>query len=253
MIFNSARLKVDWAEKHIRKLYDFVQAFPAADDFHSVAIEEDSWGFRDPEIAIAFSKSQDEFLNPTALIMGDICHSLRSALDYMWYEIVSISGKQTKWTRFPVGDTRQELVRTIDTALEEGKISEPVHRLVLGTIKPYQEGDVRIWMLHQMNIIDKHQLLIPTFPMMGIEGIRIQNNENIILEVPVIFTDASFRRRLKDFGSFGSHPKLHDKGHVAIGQGFHLGTPCVGQPVIPTLQAIAKAVLSTIEAFELLF
>jgi hypothetical protein len=249
-MFEHAKLKIQRAEKHIRELYDFIQGFPNTPNFHSVSIERDASGWYDPEIVITFHRAQDDFMNQTALIIGDVCHNLRSALDVVWYEIVFFSGKQTDWTRFPIDDTPERVTKTLDAALKKEQISQASHGFVLDTIKPYREGNFRLWALHEMNIIDKHQLLIPTFPMMAVEGIRILNDEDNVVEMPVIFTDGSMKRRLDYFGGFGKNPKVMDEGRVAIGQGFNLGTPCEGQPVIPMLNAILKEVRSTIGEFE---
>ncbi|HTC63619.1 MAG TPA: hypothetical protein VK709_12310 [Candidatus Saccharimonadales bacterium] len=251
-MFESSKFKVERAEKHILELYNFMQSFTAAPDLYSVSIEADC-RYRDLEIVITIHKSKDEFRNEAALIIGDVYHNLRSALDILWFEIVSSTGLQTKWTRFPIADTRQELTRPLGAALEKGQITKTLHDFVLDTIKPYREGNFRIWAVNEMNIIDKHQLLIPNFPMIAIEGVRIQNDENIIFELPVLFTDSSFRRRLSQINrsvSFGRSPKVSDKGHAAIGYGFDLGNPHQGDPVIPTLNAVTKEVTGAIETFS---
>jgi hypothetical protein len=256
-LFHASRLKIGRAEKHILELYKFMQSFQGT-GLHSITIEQDS-RYWDSELVVTLHKSKNEFMDEAALIIGDVYHNLRSALDILWFEIVSPTGLQTKWTRFPIADTRQELIRPLGSALIKGQISKTVHDFVLDTIKPYQEGNFRLWAIDETNQIDKHQLPILNFPMIAIVGVRVQNEDNVVFELPVLFTDSSFRRRLSkidldrnSFDSFGRNPKVINEGEASLGYGFALGNPHQGQPVIPTLNAVAKEVTRTVEAFELL-
>jgi hypothetical protein len=253
-LFRATRLKVERAEKHILELYNFMQSFEGT-GLHSVAIEEDS-RYWESELVITIHKSKKEFINEAALIIGDVYHNLRSALDILWYEIICPTGLQTKWTRFPIADTRDKLITSLNAAFEKGQISKTVRDFVLDEIKPYKEGNFRLWAIHETNMIDKHQLLIPNFPMIAIVGVRVKNDENAVFELPVLFTDSSFRRRLSkidpQLSSFRRNHQVTDEGRASLGYGFDLGNPHQGQPVIPTLNAVAKEVTRTLESFQIL-
>lgn len=254
MDFHPSRLKIEQANKHIRELNSFVESFSSDPCLYSVGIEEGVAWYADAELVITLYKSKEELRDEAALIIGDVYHNMRSGLDILWYEIVSATGLQTKWTRFPILDTRQELVSKLDPALKQGQISQSVYELVLNTIKPYREGNFLLWSVEEANIIDKHQLLIPNFPMIAIAGIRIQNDAEVI-ELPTLFTESSFRRRPSHVigrTSFGRNARVVDKGHALLGYGFDLGPPHEGEPVLLTLKAVAQEVTRTVEAFALL-
>jgi hypothetical protein len=246
--FKGSRLKIKRAEKHIQDLHTLLDTFPSSPDFHSVFIDRvnPQWGLND--LVITIHKSGEDFIDEVALIVGDTVHNLRSSLDVLYYEIVEI---HNKWTRFPIRDTREELVPILKTALEQKQITKTIHDFILDTIKPYKTGNPLLWALHDMNIIDKHQLLISAFQIMGFSGISLKNDEGVTLEHPGIFTDASCNIRL-DSDIYGWNPTLNDKGCAEIGIGFQLGTLFEGQAVLPALHTVAKEVTRTVEAFEIL-
>lgn len=252
-MFLQARLKAKRAEHHVKEFYAFMESSASALDVHSACIELNS-RYEEFELVVTIHKRKEELRDEAAIRLGDIYHNLRSALDIMWYEIVSPTGLQTKWTRFPIADTRKDLIGAkLGPAHKDGKITKTVCEFVLDTVKPYREGNFILWSVEEANIIDKHQLLIPNISLMAIHGVRIQNDKEVI-EIPTIITDStcSFRASRLDIQTFGNNPKVIDEGHIAIGYAFGFGHPQEGEPVLPTLDAITKEVRRTIEAFNVL-
>jgi hypothetical protein len=147
-----------------------LEGFSDNPDFHSVSIDKMHEGLELNVLVIHIHEPQ-EFLGQAALIIGDTLHNLRSALDILYWKIMTLNkSSPTKWTRFPIADEREEFKRQIGAALKKQQISEPVHSLAIDSIKPYKTGNFPLWSLHEMNIMDKHQLLIPTFQMMAVQG-----------------------------------------------------------------------------------
>jgi len=248
--FTSAYLKIERAKKHINNLCGLLNDFCSADSY-SVAIDKVDARYKINDLVIDIHTSESAFLSDAALIIGDAVHNLRSALDLLYYEIVLFcGGTPTKWTRFPVRDTGQELVAPLKGALESRQITSAVHDFIRDTVKPYKTGNFPIWAVDEMNVRDKHQLLIPTFQMMGFMDIRIENDEHEIVTHPIVLTEKSCRIRLAD--SYGRSPVLRDKGRAATGIGFRLGTPYEGEPVTPALNRITEEITRTVKAFELL-
>jgi hypothetical protein len=248
-MFESAKLKVGRAEKHILDLSTFVRSASDEPNFHSIVIHEvdANWGVND--LVITFNDR--DFPSTCALIVGDVLHNLRSALDLLWYEIVTVhcKGKPSKWTRFPIFDERDELKNKLQEAFETGKISQIVRDSTLDKIQPVKAVNFRLWAVDDMNITDKHQILIPTFRSTAIESIRLEDEAKGSFTLPIILLEDSCTLRL-DSNVCGWHPKLIDKGCISVGIGFQRGTACEGQPVIPMLNAIKREVTHTIERFE---
>jgi hypothetical protein len=102
------------------------------------------------------------------LVIGDCIHNLRSALDHLVYQLAILSSAPVdaaEKTMFPVCLTKDgksgfdERVRSLvapfisGAALAEIEMSQPYK-----TYNIPEESD--IWVLHKLDIIDKHRLLI---------------------------------------------------------------------------------------------
>jgi hypothetical protein len=92
------------------------------------------------------------------LIVGDILHSLHSALDYMACGmVVAGGGEVTSKTKFPVREVAQDWEKS-GLGLVKGAKQEALE--ALRRIGPYKAGNYFLWLLHRLNIIDKHRLLV---------------------------------------------------------------------------------------------
>ena len=188
------------------------------------------------------------FGTQAALIIGDVLHNLRGALDLLYFQLVT-EGTASSRTRFPITQGRQELSGFIQGALKQQQITNVIAELLMNTIKPYETGNPTLWALRELNDRDKHKLLIPTFKVMCISDIRLRNKEKIIDYNP-IFTAQTCRKRLDD-AIYGRYPAVENKGKAAAGIGFEFGIPFQGESVFLALKRITEEVTRTIETFEI--
>ncbi len=187
-----------------------------------------------------------------AVLIGDVLHNLRSALDILWNDvIVECGGAPTKWSRFPVRDTADELIAPLANLLKQKQIEIEVQRLLLDHIKPYEAGNYSIWALDDLNIRDKHQLLIPVLKIMHIRGVCFEDEcgKEWPLE-RLLMADTLWTLPLPEF--YRKDIRVKNKGHATTGVFFNHGLPYAGAPVVPTLDRITKEVLRTVEAFSTL-
>ena len=84
-IFKSAKLKIKWANIHIRNLNLLLNAYCA--NYNPIAFEKDSKG-----IETFRMKSPEPMPIEVPLILGDAIHNLRSAVDHMTSEIIRANG-----------------------------------------------------------------------------------------------------------------------------------------------------------------
>jgi hypothetical protein len=243
MKFDASRKKIERAYEHIKELNSAVSAFGNS-DFYTLRLEHN------PRTRINYlhiTIDPTDFLISAALISGDILHNLRSALDILYYEIVTPE-LASKYTRFPVRNSLEELKVPLKAAFEKGQISDDVMGLIRDKVKPYQTGNPAIWALDDLNIIDKHQLLIPSLQFMVFDGIRLEDEQGSIISVNPIFADETCKVRLTQADN--RIVKLKDKGHAAATVLFEAGLAVVqGQPIIPALSRIAEEVERTVKAF----
>src|SRR5271170_4894958 len=99
--FSASRLKIERARKHIDDVDALVLTFVNS-DFYAISVE-DNVERQAQFLRFDINKSPFPF-HKAALHVGDALHNLRSALDLMCYGIVR---SPTKWTRFPIRDTRE--------------------------------------------------------------------------------------------------------------------------------------------------
>lgn len=91
--------------------------------------------------------------------IGDVVHNLRTALDLLMCDLVTINGKSAKEVYFPFCNTPADLSETIK--------ARKIHRAGLDVVqyiealKPYKGGNIALRAIHDLDIADKHQALLP--------------------------------------------------------------------------------------------
>lgn len=236
--------------KHINDLNQLLIDFSAS-EFYSVRVQEHKGRNC---VFVVFVRQFST--GGAALIIGDVLHNLRSALDLMYYRVFhDVTGKADRFTQFPIRNEREKLVSAINGGLKEKGLANDrnactLRDFLVDIVKPYETGNWPLWALHDMSITDKHQLLIPTFKIMRFTDIRLEDEHGdvFLADGQPYFTEDSYRFRVERDGEL----KVHDKGHAATTVVFGMGVPFTNKPVIPSLTQLAKAVTSTIEAFEAL-
>lgn len=92
-------------------------------------------------------------------VIGDIVHNARSALDQLaWYLVERDGGSPDKFTYFPTGETKSKFGKSVKEALRGAAAQTRDHVRALAV---HPGGDEDLWLLHQLDIEDKHRLLIP--------------------------------------------------------------------------------------------
>lgn len=168
--FDSALWKVDRARKHADDLEAEVQAFWAANPFEVEMVGAPLTGLGHFQV-----KRMAAVPKSITLIAGDAAHNIRSALDHFAWSAVPL-GQRRKQTCFPVwGGT---------AAPAATKWKEQVSRQMLGASAELVEAVVKLeawdagrdsllWVIHELDRIDKHRLLLPVavaFTGIGVNG-----------------------------------------------------------------------------------
>ena len=242
--FESSRKKIERANKHIADLNTLWSEF-ANRDFYSLRIEQDA----DLMNWLVLEFDPEEFPRVhAAIIIGDTLHNLRSALDILWHEVIAYcGGEPTKYTRFLIRDTREELIAPMNGALKEQQITRDVHDFIFDSVKPYKAGNYCLWAVDDLNVRDKHQLIIPVTQLSAIADVCFEDDQGASFPFDYwLLADESWRIRLKEF--YGRKLTVKDKGHATGNILFDI-PPFEGQAVIPSLNSLSIAVLGTLESF----
>lgn len=162
--FADARLKIDWADKHIR---DIQKRIDRLEDSYSAVIEVNpKFGYNQIEYDLADKGAAEDI----SLLVGDALHNLKCALDYGWITTLERHAPNaigTK-TQFPVHPSRDSLEKSL-TDPQKGFGPDLVN-LMLTKIKPYSGGNDALWDVKTLNILDKHRLLLPVITYTGIDA-----------------------------------------------------------------------------------
>jgi len=170
--FSDARLKVRRANKHIEELgigiaaleSTYVSRIERHPQFNAQSLVHEV-----PDIKNA--------LEDLALIAGDAIHNLHTALDFAWSSTISkhLPNRISDSTKFPVRESRQQL----EAALHGIEVDTRCKRLfdcIVYEIQPYKGGhNSVIWTIHDLDICDKHLLLLELAPQGHIRGITVKD------------------------------------------------------------------------------
>ena len=146
------RAKLDRADRHADELKEEIAAFFDREPF---AIE------RHEEISgkIVFRvRVREQPPLQISTIIGDAIHALRTSLDLLAGELVRANGgTPARATCFPIADTegafRQQLPKALAGASKKAIVA-------IRSLKPYRSGAAKLWLLHHLDIVDKHRLLL---------------------------------------------------------------------------------------------
>jgi hypothetical protein len=156
--FDHVWLKLDRAKQHIDDLEATTSAFYRSDPYHVIIEDDPQTGKRTAKIG----PRPDPIPNRIPLLLGEAVHAIRTSLDYFANAAVPTPTDQTG---FPV--PRQSRVPTARElkSLVDGKVAGASKQLrqALYALQPYPGGHGEyIWLIHHLDAIDKHRLLLTT-------------------------------------------------------------------------------------------
>ena len=239
--FQDARLKIDRANKHIR---DIERRIRSLEDSYSATIQiNPKFGYQE----IKYDLSDKTAIEDISLLIGDALHNMKCALDYGWliilerYAAAAIGNK----TQFPAYASFDAL----EQAMKHAKIdilSPALFNFILTKIKPYPGGNDAVWDVKQLNIFDKHRLLLPLIHYTGIRGLEMEDESGELRKGSGTATmqPPPWYIRVAD----GWHVK--EKGKPAIDVLFAEGVPAHHLNAPSFLEMYSAMILQTLEVLE---
>jgi hypothetical protein len=208
-LFRDAYLKIDRANKHIA---DFQLTVIAQQDTYTTTIEHH------PDIGaqslIHEFPDFEKALCDLSLIAGDAIHNLHSALDFAWYSTIRkhLPNKITDSTKFPVRET----VENLEGVLHGIEVDTRCKRLfdcIVSEIQPYKGGNNSvIWTLHDLDISDKHLLILGLDSIGQIRGFTVRDKNGEIHRWTTWPANGMHGRYIIDLGS---DVQIEDKGKLS--------------------------------------
>jgi len=162
--FEGPILKINRASTHLQELEAVI------DDYRSRAIISYIPYPPDPQRWTLNVSEEPPYAIP--IVIGDICHNLRSALDIMICDIASLRGAGLSDMEFPFKETKAVFEEYLKKAPKDCKIKKLGSDIVdmVADLRPYRDGNTLLRGLHDLNNQDKHRLVIPTVHFLGVTG-----------------------------------------------------------------------------------
>lgn len=242
VLFYGSKLKIKRADRHIEDLRLVLAAFLKT-QFYRLHVE------KNPDDGSSLLKCEvtEPMPSEVPLLIGDTIHNLRAALDLLVCEIIRLAGETpSKWADFPIRDSRDGLVNTLNGA-QLKTVAPWIVDLLIDEIKPYDGGNDSLYALHRLDIDDKHKLLIPATSVTALTGAAARDDHGNIFEglsfyigqtgkITMIETDSSLE--ITNYGQ-PSFAVLFGKGQVLQ-----------GEAVIPTLRRLSEVVSGVVQTIE---
>lgn len=188
---DSADLKIQRAEKHYAELSALLRKHKPFRYFVET-------NFKTGEKS-TFAKRNEDIANNAAIIIGDIIHNLRSALDHTYWNCTASFAKsdgEKRGIQFPITSTEQALKDSVLPGLPS-RVSESFSQ-ALKNLKPYRDGGNRsLCLIHDLDVMDKHKLLIPTGNFTKITSAMIQQQ---VPDFPSGIVNCGFGNNYRDVG-----------------------------------------------------
>lgn len=239
--FDHSRIKLKRARANIGELQNEILAYLKRQPFYLVVQpapnDSKEWVVRvREEVPVEFSA-----------IIGDVLHNLRAALDLMAVQLVRLNHASDDDVYFPFSKSAARF----DDALRSRNMhrASPEAVALLRALKPYPGGNDTLRDLHDLDIMDKHQALIPTSDMIAMPdylgGKEIVRGVNVgpIRDGTTVPADPQITPYIRVGGTYQGTFSLR----------FPIGGPLAGQEIIPALINLAHSIDQIIESFADLY
>jgi hypothetical protein len=243
----SALAKLKRAKEHLNTLKQAIETFHKSAPFEAFT-EENKDGDLIFRVRIHKAVPEEEW----SLLVGDLIHNLRSALDLRVSELVLANGNPvTRDHAFPLANSAQDYQRVSKGRLV-GLTTSQIQ--VIDSLNPYGGGNTLLYELHALDILDKHrQLIIAGSAQQSVvidptELLRKMQADFEIPPMPIAIRPAERDFPLKDGSELFSIKKAARADGVGEKVGFPFeiaysdGNNPYGEPLIPKMEALTTEV-----------
>lgn len=235
-------LKLEWAKKHIEDLEKVQATFLGSEPYKGVPDFD-----LNENMTFFHLKELPEIPHTISLYVGDAAHNLRTALDYLACALVVHNGHYPGLVYFPIAETAAKY-RAESAKKTKGMSAEA--KKVIDDLRPYADGNDCFYALHQLDIIDKHRLLLTVAMSIGKWSFNLSGQQTIVgFNMPHNRNEPFGLKRGDFIGTmFGNHVDKQMSATVDIA----LGEPelLLGRPVVETLKILAVMVAQILGLFE---
>lgn len=261
-IINGLTAKLRRAEVHIFNLKEIWKGFLDRGAYPVTSEHDVNTGYRIFKIANVAPIPID-----VPLATGDAVHAIRTALDHLMYHLVSLHTRDPKVLKdayFPICKNSEVFKARLKRIKE---FLDPGVKKAIASTKAYRRGIGRaFWHLHQLDIIDKHKLLLTVgavnrvHSMSPAEIARLRHQFlGVLQDIPEVndarnFLKASstplFNPKIGSIIAILPEPEVHENMEFPFHVTFREPKVVKGKPVIEFLEQIRQKIYNMIMAFD---
>lgn len=236
------RAKIERAKEHVDDLRSALRDFFAGNPYAVTGHVDSQSG----EHVLRLVKLAD-FPPRVSVIIGDVAHNLRSALDHLvWQLVLCNGGTPTFKTEFPIANDADEFEARVATRAK-GVGQDALDRLL--ATNAYRGGDGEVlWRLHRINVSDKHRLLVTVSNVF--QEVRSSPDHSTWVVRGRAGDPLFAENGTEFFRTAHDEDDRHVKAVFLIA--FGKGEPFAGQPLVPTLGQLVEEVSERIDRFAVL-
>jgi hypothetical protein len=176
------RLKIERAEKHILDLGTELTAFLDSNPYE-FGREFEAHVHRTAFRLVRYTPIPSRI----SLITGDAIHNLRSALDYLVWELIKPEVRKLKPRQisFPIYESFEKYESSFPGKIKVMEMGQEAANAI-AACKPYKSGNHTLWLLSELDNFDKHRLLVTVSTYLDKLLVRLDWSEMQILapEIP---------------------------------------------------------------------
>ena len=149
------QVKIQRGREHLEELRKEIGTFYATKPYEVTPKRNPSRGL------IYYVSKVDPVPTHLATIAGDVIQNLRSALDHLSWQLFLVGGgtANARNIYFPIAKDALSSASKLNELRRMGVRANAI--AVFDSIQPFKSGnDEKLWVLHNLNIIDKHRLLV---------------------------------------------------------------------------------------------
>lgn len=235
--FDASCVKVDRAEKHLAELRSEIDAYFARDAVRIVLEADKEFDDIEKGMRVLVYRQAEPIPLMWSAIVGDVLHNVRAAYDLLACDVHRITGgkpEHTEHVHYPFCKTQADLGATIKKQRLHHVPRE--FRDIIVNMAPYRGGNNGLRAIHDLDILDKHQALLPVISVASLpwpvpikEGsqnftTRLEKDGQRIMMAPSFIMSGTLGTKVDaDFKMlFGSEGAL--QGQPLVGQLEH----CIG-------------------------
>ena len=246
--FEAPKLKLRRAARHLDELGQDIGAFLGRKPF-ALVIEQPDWWTASWPIHAWTIRIREAVPHDLSAIIGDAIHNLRAALDLLACDLVRLNGKSDKGVQFPFSADAADLPHQIKSK-NLNRAAPDVVRL-LTSLKPYRGGNLALRAVHDLDIQDKHQALIPVANFVEAPGgtMMIGGRANLIPNWESKVThDGQVLVMMPVMGNLSLGDEIAAKFALIFGENDVLA----GREVVEALHSLMELVAGIVKSFETL-